>query len=146
MDLLSDPLFLGLGVAIGLGVFVALDDTLADFAESTRWRGGVWALLCGAVMVVLFFPKYLAGAGFIVPRLVIDLLRTERAISGSVGGNWITSLGFVLGMVALTLMFTGTQQDLLLAIKWLCKRLSPILLALGFLSPVLSLFFSFFPK
>ena len=143
MDLLSDPLFIGLGVAVGLGTFLTLSD---EFADSTRWRSGIWAVFWGGVMAVLFFPKYLVERGFISPGFAAGLPQTELAISGSVGGNWITSLGFVLGMVALTLMFSGTEQDMLLSIKWLCKRLSPILIAVGFLSPVLSLFFSFFPK
>ena len=132
--MLGDPLFLGLTTSVVLGVFMTASD---GFAAMVRWRSGIWTLFCGFVTASFYSTDYLVGHSVLTVSEAagIPMLRTQ--ILEWVNINWLTSAAFVLGMVALTLAFSGQQHEELLAVKKACKWISPLLFAVGFLLPVI---------
>ncbi len=141
MDMLGDPLFVGLFAGVVLGGLMAISNR---FADSVRWRSGVWAFFCAVVTIILYFPTLLVEHGILTWTFTMGIPELRLQIAGWVGINWLTSAGFVLGMVALTLAFSGQQHDQLLAVKKACKYLAPMLFAFGFLLPVFQFFANLF--
>ncbi|MGP8071408.1 MAG: hypothetical protein ACLP5V_16150 [Candidatus Bathyarchaeia archaeon] len=137
MDVFGDSLFVGLLASVILGGLLTISD---DFAESIRWRSGVWAIFWGTITAVLYFPAFLVDRGILAAPFAMGIPELRAQIAQWIGMNWATSAGFVLGMIALTLAFSGQEHDELLAIKKACNYLSPILFVIGFLLPVVQFF------
>lgn len=123
-----DSLLVGLLSAVVLGAALAVSD---DFADTVRGRSLVWTIFWGIVTVLLYLPTYLLEYGIITLNDAMGLPQLRAWIAGLVGLNWLTSTGFLLGMITLTLAFSGQEHDELLTIRNAGKYLSPILFFLG---------------